>query len=96
MKRCCITGTTYEKIDWHHNLIFAGRQVDEPWAILPLARSIHDRINEPEIKDKCDWVMLNRATDEQLLKYSKVVDLIRRRTVLNLIYGDPRDRNVRL
>lgn len=90
MKRCCITGSTWGKIDWHHNLIYAGRQVNEDWAILPLLRSVHDRISDPEIKDKCDWVMLNRATDEQLEPYCKVVNLIRRRTILNSIYGNPR------
>jgi hypothetical protein len=93
MSRCCITGRADEKIDWHHNLIFAGRQVNEDWAILPLIRSIHDRAFSPEIKDRCDWVMLNRATDEQLTPYCKAIDLIRRREILNQRYGDPRRSN---
>jgi hypothetical protein len=67
MRRCAITGTTSEKIDWHHNLIFAGRQVNERWAIIPLATSVHDRVpRDKELKDRCDHIMLNRATDERL------------------------------
>jgi len=90
MQRCAITGVSkyQEKIDWHHNLIFAGRQVNEPWAILPLARRIHDRIHEPDIKNRCDWIMLNRATDDELRPYCKAVDLIRRKQKLNQLYGN--------
>lgn len=95
MKKCCITGSRSEKIDWHHNLIFAGRQVNEDWAILPLARSVHDRISDPAIKEKCDWIMLNRATDEQLRPYCKAIDLIRRRTILNKKYGAYRKPNTK-
>ena len=87
MKRCCITGATNEKIDWHHNLIWAGRQVNEAWAILPLARSVHEQVHKPEIKEKCDWVMLNRARDEQLLPYCRAINYIRLRDVLNQKFG---------
>jgi hypothetical protein len=95
MTRCCITGNTTEKIDWHHNLIHAGRQVNEPWAILPLARSIHDRVHEKDIKDRCDWVMLNRATEEQLAPYCRAINYIRRRNILNQRYGNPRRENTK-
>jgi len=85
-KQCCITGRTNEKIDWHHNLIFAGKQVNEKFCILPLAKSIHDNITE--WKEKCDWIMLNRASNEELLKYSKAINLFARRKYLNQIYGE--------
>ncbi len=88
MHRCCITGSTSERIEWHHNLIFAGRQVNDPWAILPLAASVHDRVPaDRELKDRCDWVMLNRATDEQLRPYCRAINYIRRRDVLNAKLG---------
>lgn len=85
--RCCITGTlkTQQKVEWHHNLIFAGKQVQEKFAILPLRKDIHDNI--VKYKEKCDWIMLNRATDEHLLKYSKAVDYAREKHRLNEIYG---------
>lgn len=85
-KKCCISGSTSEKIEWHHNLIYAGKQVQEKWCILPLAKSIHDKI---EIyKDQVDWLMLNRATDNELARYSKVIDLKAKRERLNKIYGN--------
>ena len=80
-KQCCIMGKTNEKINWHHNFQFAGRQLNEKWCILPLAESIHDSITD--YKDICDWIMLNRATEATLKKYSKAVDLIRKREYLN-------------
>jgi hypothetical protein len=74
-KKCCITGRSDEKIDWHHNLIFAGRQVNEKWAILPLATSIHAKIHE--YKDQCDKIMVSRATEDELRPYCKVIDYIK-------------------
>lgn len=73
-KICCISGRTseQEKIDWHHNLIFAGRQVNEAFCILPLAKSIHDRI--VEYKELCDYIMLSRATPEERSRYSKAIN----------------------
>lgn len=85
-KRCCISGSTSEKIEFHHALIYAGRQVNEKWAILPLAKSIHDNI--VKYKEICDWIMLNRANDQELKKYSKAIDYIRYRDVLNKKYGN--------
>ena len=84
-KKCCITGPTNEKIDYHHNLIYAGKQVNEVWCILPLAESIHRDI--VKYKEICNWIMCNRANDADLLKYSKAVDYIKMRNNLNKIYG---------
>lgn len=87
--QCCVTGQKkwQTKIDWHHNLIFAGSQVNERWCILPLARSVHERVHEQAIRKYVDWIMLNRATDEELRKYSKVEDLIAKREKLNKYYA---------
>ena len=84
-ERCCISGRV--PVQFHHNLIFGGRQVDEPWAILPLHQNIHALANRLDIKEKLDFIMLNRATDKQLKAYSKVEDLIEKRKNLNIIYG---------
>lgn len=87
MKKCCMVGigTCDGKIEWHHNLIFAGRQVNEPWCIMPLCKTHHDKIDGG--KAICNWIMLNRATDEQLLPYCKATDYIDMRRRLNKIYG---------
>lgn len=74
-RRCCVSGRTIN-LEMHHGLIFAGRQVDEAWAILPLTKKIHEREKEKQIGEYLDWIMLNRATDEQLKKYSKLENLI--------------------
>lgn len=88
-KNCCITGmpATADKIDWHHNFIFAGRQVNEKWCILPICEGLHKRVkSDRNLRERLDWIMLNRATDEQLKKYSKATDLIAKRERLNKIY----------
>lgn len=84
-KRCCISGATNEKIDFHHNLIFGHRQVNEKFAILPLAKSIHDDIVYH--KEKCDWIMWNRASDEQIARYSKAINYKLVKERLNKKYG---------
>lgn len=84
--KCCISGRINEKIDLHHNLIFGGRQVNEKFCILPLAKSVHDRITEH--KEMCDWIMWNRATPAEIKKYSKAIDYSLRKEVLNKKYGN--------
>jgi hypothetical protein len=40
------------------------------------------------MKERLDWIMLNRATDEQLHPFCRAIDYMRRRAVLNAKYGD--------
>lgn len=89
-QRCCITGALAKntKVEWHHNLIFAGRQVQEKWCILPLAEQVHDDIARH--KERCDWIMLNRADDATLRRFSRAVDLVAKRDRLNKKYGIPK------
>jgi hypothetical protein len=84
-KKCCITGETKGKIDWHHNLIYAGKQVNRKFCILPLAQSVHREIVKH--KEICDWIMLNRATEQELAEFSKAIDYKRARDKLNEKYG---------
>lgn len=90
-RRCCITGEGRvtsnihdpERIEWHHNLIYAGKQVNEKWCILPIKKEVHRKMSK-EIKEICDWIMLNRATDDELAKYSSIaLDLREKKTLLN-------------
>jgi hypothetical protein len=82
-KKCCITGRSDEKIDWHHNLTFKGKRVNEKFCILPLAKSVHDKLP----KELCDWVMWNRATDEEIARYSKAENYQLTKERLNKKYG---------
>lgn len=89
-KTCCLTGErgSYgDPIQWHHNLIYAHKQVQEAFAILPIKKSLHELVSNSMVKDRLDWVMLNRASEAEIRKYSKVVDLSRRREYLNSVYG---------
>lgn len=75
------------KTEWHHNLMFGGRQVNDEWAILSICQDIHRRVSEPEIRETLDWIMLNRATEEELRKYSAARDLVAERDKLNKKFG---------
>lgn len=90
--RCCITNLTGH-IEWHHNLIFAGKQVNEKFCILPLLKDIHKDI--VKYKEQCDWIMVNRATDAELKKYSKVINYIIMKEKLNAKYGQYKITNTR-
>lgn len=89
-ERCCMTGISKnaEKVEWHHNLIYAGKQVQAKFCILPILKRLHERAFDPEFKEQLDWIMLNRATDEELGRYSKVDDLKLKRFRLNAKFGD--------
>lgn len=74
-------------IDWEHTLIYGGNQINEEWAIIPICYWSH---RGPGLKKEINvWIALNRASDEDLLKYSKAIDYIRERERLNNIYGIP-------
>lgn len=79
------------RITLEHALIYAGRQIDEKWAIVPLCESHHavgpyqDSGNLD--KEKNVWIALNQATEQELLKYSKAINYIDLRNRLNKKYG---------
>jgi hypothetical protein len=39
-------------------------------------------------KEKCDWIMWNRASEEEIKRYSKAVDYQKEKERLNNIYGN--------
>jgi len=55
------------RITWEHAFIYAGRQINEEWAIIPLCwfhhlgAGLNKRFNE--------YLALRRATEEDLKKY---------------------------
>lgn len=83
-KTCVLCGNRH--VQFHHNLIFGGRQCDEPNTILPLCPNCHALEKRKDIKEKLNWIMYNRMTEEELLRYSKVDDLLSRRNLLNEKY----------
>ncbi len=79
------------RITWEHTLIFAGKQIDEVWAIIKLCEFHHDvnfqQGNGDLNKEINVWIALNRATDTELLMYSKAINYLRERERLNTKYG---------
>ena len=69
MKRCCITGSPL--VSWEHCFNYAGRQINEPWAIVPLRRDLNTSHPPKRVKEMCQLISLNRATKEDLAKYPK-------------------------
>lgn len=88
-KHCCIEDEhCTQKIEWHHGKTWQGRRIQEKAFIVPLCWYHHYNIADKQYKEKVEWIMLNRASEEQLKKYSKAVDLFRERDRLNKKYAN--------
>ncbi len=91
--RCAIPGDGHGgRVTWEHALIHAGKQVQERFAIVPCCSAHHGvdfYMGAPTEapKDVRVWVALNRASDEELLRISKVINYIRERDRLNAKFG---------
>lgn len=79
-RTCVITGWTdqYCKsirsklyISIEHALEYAGKQIDEPWALVGLRNDLNTSAMPLERKEKCRIVCLVRATENDLKKYPK-------------------------
>lgn len=99
--RCAVTGTRRGpgvKIEWHHNFesyLHGNRgRLNEKWCILPILKEIHDKANRRDVRELLDWIMLNRADESTLRKWSKVEDLIKKRDRLNKKYEDQKNHPV--
>lgn len=89
-QRCAVSGdfsTKKDSIEFHHNLIFGGKQVQAKFAILPIKRSLHLKANNKRLKAQLDWVMWNRATEEEIRHYSKAIDQGFYLATLNMVFG---------
>ena len=74
--KCCFDfpHTCYGKIERHHNLIYAGSQVQLKEAILPICQNIHNQARITETKEKLDLIMLERMSKEQRLSLSRAIN----------------------
>ena len=89
--QCCVTGVpaAEQKVEWHHAMIYAGKQVQERWCIIPLLDTVHANEKKRGVRQVIDWIIFNRATDEELRKYSKTINYIKRREWLNKHFKGP-------
>lgn len=85
---CALLGHTHTqcegRITWEHALTYAGRQVQERFAIVPICAGFH--LGPGLNKKRNRWVALCRLTPEDLAKYPKA-DWKRERLVLIKLYG---------
>lgn len=85
--RCCRCGDP-RRVEWHHTIIYASKQVQEAWAIVPACEDCHKKVNEDKnVKDYFIHVSLNRAMDSELQRISKVINYFRLRKQLNQKYA---------
>ncbi len=57
------------RITWEHAWIYAGKQIQEKWAIIPLCEYHH--LGDGLDKEKNQIISLGRATIEDLKKYPR-------------------------
>jgi hypothetical protein len=58
------------RITWEHAFLYAGKQIQEKWAIIPLC--IFHHLDEGLNKGENQLIALSRATTEDLSKYPNV------------------------
>lgn len=94
--RCALLGLQFGpcegRITREHALIHAGKKIQTRWSIIPLCAAHHEVDFHQDAgtgapKDARVWVALNRASDEDLYPYSKVINYVRERSRLNDRYG---------
>lgn len=94
IKRVClraIEGNCQGRITKEHAMTYAGRHIQEEWAILDIC-AFHHGVDQFQDrgdlnKEKHTWIALNRATEDQLRSISKSVDYLSLRKRLNLKYN---------
>lgn len=76
MKRCTVSdfgfGSCDGRIEWHHVWVYAGRQINEPWAILGACERHHALVNsEWLVRDAFMRASIRLASEEDLAKYPR-------------------------
>lgn len=86
-------GNCQGRLTKEHVIIYAGKQLQEDWAILDICE-YHHAVNTYQDsgdlnKEKHEWLALNRATPAQLQVISKLINYEEKRKYLNKKYGEP-------
>ena len=86
--KCVCAGDNFGcagKIEFHHVFLWAGRQINEKWNILPVCEFHHRGLGFD--KEYFEWIAVNRATNEELVKYPRI-NWAQIRSYLNSQYGN--------
>lgn len=88
-KRCCLSflGGCEGRIERHHALTWKGSQLQAKFCILPACSGHHDKARRTDIKERFDWILLNRASEQELFEITKAIDYVAMRDRLNAKYG---------
>ena len=89
MKVCALKGYDHscsQKIDYHHNLIYGGKQSDIPETIIAICSEAHKIADRKDVKERLEWIMLNQMSAEQIQSVSKAVDYAYKKEQLNRKY----------
>lgn len=71
--QCCIADKDCQgRIEWHHNLIYSGRQQNFKFCILALCQYHHSIEKNYEIKPRLNAIMFSRATEEDRKNYPRL------------------------
>lgn len=86
-----LVGECGGRITREHAVIYAGKKVQERWAIIPCCARHHgvDHYQDAHTeapKELRLWVALNRATEDELAGYARA-DLLRKRELMNARIG---------
>lgn len=75
MKVCSVAhlGDCSGRIQWHHVWIYAGRQIQETWAILSACTNHHDLVqSSKQVREAFELISLYRASPiSDLVKYPR-------------------------
>lgn len=82
-EKCCLEDENcshepgHRAIEWHHVIIFAGRQVQLKAFIVPACSGYHHKYaDRKDIKERFVRIAVTRATVEELKPFCKAVDYI--------------------
>ena len=91
-------GNCQGRVTVEHAIIYAGKQLQEEWAILWICEFHHAVCNFQDRgdlnKEKHIWIALNRASEERLNELSKGEDKVALRIRLNKKYGIYKDTSL--
>lgn len=83
-KKCCLEDeecqyeSGHRQIEWHHAIIYAGKQLQKKWAIVPVCSGFHHKYaDRSDIKERIVRVCVMRATKEELKEVSKAIDYVK-------------------
>lgn len=87
------------RITWEHAIIYAGKQLNETWAILGICEYHHKvgkHQNDGHLdKAKHEWLALRQAPPGRLKELSKAVDYEQKLKYLETIYAHNKNKTIK-